>query len=211
MTPGPLTALNRDVGIRTHSIYDLEVTLVAFIKRLISGSRLDNPTVNLAQPDIVTYDPTERAQSLELKVSPRVERGDIPRIVTGEINVDKLPNVPAILVQATKGKVESKSTLITVHILISAYDESPGGNAYQDCQNILDVLTTALTTFGQAAIDHAYPIVLPMEWELMKGELFPHAAAQLTTVWELPSARPGPDDFVGLPSESISIKMGQLE
>jgi len=115
MTPEPVTPPESDLGRRAQSIYDLEKTLVGFLSRLFDSYRLDNPTLNLAQvtgpellePQIVkdpddppvSYDPTERAETLFLKVPPRVERGRVPRNVTGEIMVDKLPDFPSITVQ----------------------------------------------------------------------------------------------------------------
>jgi hypothetical protein len=208
MTPEPVTPPETDYGRRAQSVYDLEVTLVKFLARLFSSYRLDNPTLNLAQPDVVPFDSLQRAQSLELKVTPRVERGRVPRTVTGEIEVDKLPDSPAIIVQVVSAKVEQPSTIVTTRILFNSYDENPNGGGYQDVLNMVEAAALALTSFGQQAIDHAYPIVMPIEWQLLEADCFPHYIAEMTTHWELPSARPMPDaeTFGIVPAEHIEVK-----
>ena len=233
MMPEPVTPPERDLGRRAQSVYDLEKTLVGFLSRLFDSARLDNPTLNLAQetqpmplivepqprlvtePRIVTdpdeapvsYDPTERAQTLFLKVPPRVVRGRVPRTVTGEIAVDKLPDCPAIIVQVVSARVEQQSTFITLRILVNAYDENPDSSGYQDVLNMIETMAIALTSFGQQAIDDAYPIVLPIDWKLVEADTFPHYIGEMTTQWELPSGRPMPDleKFGIIPAEHIEF------
>ena len=204
--PQPIT--NPDFGVRALSAYDLEKTLVAFITQIFSDAyRLDNPKLNLAQPDTVPFDPTGRAQTLEQKVPPQVVRGRVPRSVTGEIEVDKLPDVPAIIIQAVAGTVEKDQTNVTVRILLNAYDENPNSGGYQDLTNMLEALSIALTSYGQGAIDHAYPIILPIEWKHIEAHTFPHFIAEMTTHWQLPSGRPMPDLLEGIiPAEQIAIR-----
>ena len=220
MIPEPVTPPENDTGRRAQSIYDLEKTLCLFIERLLTPYRFDNPTLNLAQataptppivmdPDeVVPFDPTGRAQTLAEKVPPRVERGRVPRTVTGEIEVDKLPDCPAVIVQAVAAKIENDCTQATVRILVNAYDENPDGGGYQDVQNISEAIWLALTSFGQAAIDKAYPIIMPIEWKLVEADTFPHFIAEMTTLWELPSARPLPDSetFGIVPAEHIDLR-----
>lgn len=221
MTPEPVTPPERDLGRRAQSVYDLEKTLCGFLERLLGSYRLDNPTLNLAQatapeqleprivrdPDEapVSYDYTERAQTLFLKQPPRVVRGRVPRTVTGEIAVDKLPDVPAVLVQVVAATIKNDETIATVRIVVNAYDENPDSGGYQDCQNISEAIWIALTSFGQQAIDKAYPIVMPIEWKLVEADTFPHYIAEMTTNWELPSARPLPDPetFGIVPAEHL--------
>jgi hypothetical protein len=222
--PEPVTPPETDLGRRAQSLYDLEVTLVKFLTRLfIDAYRLDNPTLNLAQAtapapahpivvnpdDVVSYDPTQRAQTLMLKVPPRIVRGRVPRTVTGEIAVDKLPDCPAILVQAVSAKVQNDETLVTVRILVNAYDENPDSGGYQDVQNMVEAIAIALTSFGQQAIDQAYPIVMPFTWQLVEADTFPHYIAEMTTEWELPSGRPLPDAeiFGIIPAEHLDIRI----
>lgn len=220
MIPEPVTPPERDAGLRRQTAFDLEVTLVGFLTKLFAGQRLDNPTLNLAQatapePHIVrdpdeppvSYDPAERMQTLALKQPPRVMRGRVPRTVTGEIALDKLPDVPNIIVQAIKAKVEQPSTIVTVRILFSTYDENPDSSGYQDCLNLIEAAAMALTSFGQQAIDQAYPIQLPLEWTLVEPDCFPHFVGEMTTTWELPSARPLPDEtmFGLVPMEQIGL------
>lgn len=206
MTPEPITDPAKDSGRRAQSIYDLEETLVKFLTRLfIDTYRLDNPTLNLAQAtqpeqpisppniDTVSFDPTERAQTLVLKVPPRVMRGRVPRTVTGEIAVDRLPDCPAIIIQAVSAKVENDETVVTVRICVSAYDENPDSSGYQDVQNMIETMAIALTSFGQQALDQAYPIIMPFEWKLVEADTFPHYIGEMTTDWQMPSGRPLPD------------------
>jgi hypothetical protein len=223
MTPVPLTS--PDFGVRAHSVYDLEVTLVKFIKQLVDPYRFDNPTLNLAQqpgafpksydPDSppVSYDPTARAQTLALKVAPRVERGRVPRTVTGEIAVDRLPDVPAILVQAVAATVSladsHTSKNVTARILVNAYDENPDSGGYQDCTNIIEALEIALTSFGSGALNDAYPLIFPIEWKLIEEDTFPHYIAEMTTNWQLPAGRPMPDidPWMLAPGESLEHRL----
>jgi hypothetical protein len=220
----PVTA-QPDFGMRTHSIYDLEATLVKFITDIVDPYRLDNPTLNLAQatapeprivrgPDEppVSYDYTERAQTLALKRPPRVSRGRVPRTVTGEIAVDKLPDYPSITVQAVAAQVRVDVTVVTARIFVHAYDENPDSGGYQDCLNIVEALAIALGSFGQAAIDQAYPIILPIDWNLVENDTFPHYIAELTTMWELPSPRPmpDPDKFPIIPTEHFHFETENL-
>jgi hypothetical protein len=209
--PEPVTPIERDLGRRVQTAFDLEVTLVGFLRNLFVEQRLDNPTVNLAQPAVVPFDYTERAQTLEQKKAPRVERGRIPRTVTGEIDTNRLADVPNIIVQAVKAKVETQSTIVTVRIGFSAYDENPDSQGYQDVLNMIETATIALTSFGQQAIDKAYPIVMPIEWELIEADCFPHFVGEMTTQWELPSARPLPDaeTFGIIPAEHIELRASQ--
>jgi hypothetical protein len=218
--PEPVTPPERDLGRRAQSIYDLEKTLCNFLSRLLDPYRFDNPTLNLSQatapeprivqsPDEppVSYDYSERARTLALKQPPRVVRGRVPRTVTGEIAVDKLPDVPAVLVQCVAATVKNDETIATVRLLINAYDESPDSAGYQDCQNISEAIWIAFTSFGQQAIDKAYPIVMPIEWKLVEADTFPHYIAEMTTQWELPSARPMPDSetFGIVPAEHLDF------
>jgi hypothetical protein len=229
MIPEPVTPSASDFGHRALCVSDLEETLVRFIRNLfIDTYRLDNPTLNLAQqpgafpksynPDDVpvSFDPTARAQTLALKVAPRIERGRIPRTVTGEIALDKLPDCPAIIVQMVSANIENTETFATVKLLLTAYDENPDSRGYQDVQNMSELLWIALTSFGQQAIDRAYPIVMPIEWKLIEPDTFPHFVAEMTTKWELPSGRPLPqadyiDIFPIVPSESINMSMENIE
>jgi hypothetical protein len=210
MKPHPIT--EPDFHVRAHSVYDLEVTLVKFIKQVVAGYRFDNPTLNLAQAtepehpivrDLdqppVSYDPTERAQTLALKQPPRVERGRIPRSVTGEVAIDRLPDFPAVIVQALSGHAEINETTITAKIFVNMYDENPESGGYQDCLNITEALVIALTSYGQGVIDKAYPIVMPIDWKLLDVDAFPHFIAEITTNWTLPSARALPELQLGYP------------
>jgi hypothetical protein len=222
--PEPVTPHERDLGRRVQTAFDLELTLVGFLRNLFVEQRLDNPTLNLAQPSgepivqpLIVHDPdqppvsynvTERAQTLALKVAPRVERGRIPRTVTGEIAIDRLPDCPNIIVQAMKAKIETDSTKVTVRIGFSAYDENPNSQGYQDVLNMIETAAIALTSYGQKGIDDAYPIILPIEWEMIDAECFPHFVGEMTTMWELPSARPLPDSetFGIIPAEHIDLR-----
>jgi len=210
--------------IRLHTAFDLEVTLVAFLARILGGMRLDNPTLNLSQatgpqelivhdPDQppVSYDYIERAQTLALKVPPRVVRGRVPRTITGEIALDKLSDVPNVIVQAIKAKIESDVTIVTVKLCFTSYDENPNSQGYQDVLNMVETAALALTSFGQAAIDKAYPIVMPIEWSLVESDCYPHFIGEMTTQWQLPSARPLPDEesFGIIPGEHLETRVEQ--
>jgi hypothetical protein len=227
MIPEPVTPSALDFGRRAQSVYDLEKTLVKFIAKLLDTYRLDNPTLNLAQatrpdqeplplPDTdeqVTFDPEQRAQTLMLKVPPRVVRGRVPRTVTGEIAVDQLPDCPSVIVQAVSSKIELHDShtqaVTTVRILVSAYDENPNSGGYQDVANMCEAIAIALTSFGQQAIDQAYPIVLPLEWKLIEPDCFPHFVGEITTTWQLPAGRPMPDSetFGIVPAEHLDTRV----
>lgn len=224
MNPEPVTPPSEDTGRRAQSVYDLEVTLQKFLQRLFSGARLDNPTLNLAQatapthpivvnPDnVVSYDPRERAQTLLLKTQPRVVRGRVPRTVTGEIAVDKLSDVPSIIVQAISSKTETSDShnqrIVKVKLCFSVYDENPDSSGYQDVQNMLEAVDIAFTSFGAQAIDQAYPIVMPIEWSIIEADCFPHFVGEMTTSWQLPAARPMPDfEFGIVPAEHVAASV----
>jgi len=209
----PTPVFDVDLGIRTHTSYDLEKTLVAFIQNLFEDAyRLDNPEVNFLQPATVPFDYTQRAEALEGKQPPQVRRGRVPRTVTGEINVDELPNFPAIIVQTISASVRASDTLLTVRIFANAYDENPNSGGYQDCINMMEVMAIAFTSFGQGALDKAYPIVMPFEWKVLEPHTFPHFIGEMLTVWQLPSSRPMPDMdadlFPGIrtPAEHIELR-----
>lgn len=226
MIPEPVTSPAQDFGRRAQSVYDLEKTLVKFITKLLDTYRLDNPTLNLAQasapsqeplplPDTdeqVTFDPAQRAQTLYLKVPPRVVRGRIPRTVTGEIAVDQLPDCPAVIVQTVSCKIELHDShtlsVVTVRICCSAYDENPDSGGYQDVLNMIEAIAIALTSFGQQAIDQAYPMTLPLEWHLVEPDCFPHFVGEITTTWLLPAGRPMPDSetFGIVPAEHVDVR-----
>jgi hypothetical protein len=222
MTPTPITDPATDLGRRAQSVYDLEETLVKFLQRLFNSYRLDNPTLNLgqatqaAQPIIpnplIPFDYKERAQTLELKVPPRIVRGRVPRTVTGEIAIDKLPDCPAIIVQAVSAKVQNDETIATVKLCFSAYDENPDGSGYQDVQNMIEAAAIALTSFGQQALDQAYPIIMPFEWSLNENDTFPHYIGEIVSQWELPSGRPLPDaeTFGIIPAENIELRREEV-
>lgn len=199
MTPTPVTPKEQDYHVRAHTVYDLEVTLVAFIERLVNAARLDNPTLNLAQPGVVPFDYKERAQTLILKVKPRVLRGTFPRTVTGDIAIDKLPEFPAVIIQAVGAHIEKDETAVTARIFVCSYDENPDGGGYQDAFNLTEAIATALTSYGQQALDEAYPIILPIDWKILEADTFPHYVVEMTTQWQLPSGRPMPDRTLGEP------------
>lgn len=188
-----VTPATRDFGVRTPSVYDLEVTLQKFLDKILDPMLLDNPSLNEQQPDTIPFDPIERAQTLLGKIKPRIIRGRIPRTVTGEIAVDKLPDFPHVIVQAVKGKIEQEETHITVRLLFAAYDENPDSHGYQDVLNMIEAAALPITSFGQGALDKTYPIVLPIEWNLIEAETFPHFLGEMVTMWQLPSGRPMPD------------------
>jgi hypothetical protein len=221
--PQPLTS--PDFGVRAASVNDLEITLVKFLQQLFADSyRLDNPTLNLAQsaaplpepriyaPDEppVSFDPEARAQTLYLKVPPRIERGRVPRTVTGEIAVDKLPDCPAIIVQTISARVlladSHTSKVVTVRIMVSAYDENPDSGGYQDVLNMIETMEIALTSYGLGAMDQRYPIQLPIEWKVIEPDTFPHFVGEMITNWVLPAARPMPDLLESIiPGEHIEM------
>jgi hypothetical protein len=206
----PVKLSNPDYGVRSHCVYDLEKTLVAFLKQLFDDAlRLDNPDVNFDQPDTVPFDPTERARTLVAKVPPYVVRGRVPRTVTGELDLSKVPDVPHIIVQAVSAKVNADQTIVTVKLMIAVYDENPNSQGYQDVQNMIEAIAIAFTTFGQGAIDEAYPIVMPIEWQLREENCFPHFIGEMQTNWQLPSGRPLPDmeTFGIIPAEHIELRM----
>jgi hypothetical protein len=220
--PEPITPESHDFHVRPKSLYDLEVTLVKFLQRIFGVYRFDNPTLNLAQsaeptPTPQIYDPDQppvsfdyeaRAQTLALKVPPRIERGRIPRTVTGEIQVDKLPDCPSITVQVISARVEIQSTIVTLKIFVNAYDENPDSHGYQDVLNMIEAIALALTSFGQQGLDQAYVIELPINWNLIEADTFPHFIGEMVTTWEFPSGRPMPDLSEHIvPGEQIEIKM----
>jgi hypothetical protein len=220
--PEPITPQSHDLHVRTKSLYDLEVTLVKFLQRIFGVYRFDNPTLNLAQsaepiptpmiydPDQppVSFDPEARAQTLALKVPPRIERGRVPRTVTGEIQVDRLPDCPAIIVQVVSARVEIESTIVTLKIFVTAYDENPDSAGYQDVLNMIEAIALALTSFGQQGLDQAYVIQLPIIWNLIEADAFPHFIGEMSTTWEFPSGRPMPDlSERVVPGEQIEIKL----
>ena len=207
--PEPVTPPEQDkFKRRVQCIYDLEKTLVTFLYNLFVVMRLDNPTLNLAQPSLVPFDPTLRAQALDLKLAPRIERGCIPRTVTGEVDNTKLADTPAIIVQAVSGQARSDVTIITVRILFVAYDEAPNAGGYQDVLNMIESAAIAFTSFGQQSIDKAYPILMPIDWKLVEADTFPHSIGEMTTQWQLPSGRPLPDaeTFGIIPAEKIELR-----
>lgn len=218
MVPQPLTS--PDFNVRAQSMYDLERTLAKFLRQIVDSFRFDNPTLNLAQqpgaftkeydPDDVpvSYDTTARARTLALKVAPRVVCGCIPRTVTGDISLDKLSDVPHVIVQAVSAHVEIPETIATVRIFVCMYDENPDGGGYQDCLNVAEAIVIALTSYGQGVLDKAYPIVMPIDWKLNENDTFPHYLAEITTKWELPSGRPLPDSdtFGIIPAEHIELR-----
>ena len=104
-----------------------------------------------------------------------------------------MPNVPSIIVQVVSAQVRNDETITTTKILVSAYDENPNGSGYQDVLNMIEALSIALTSFGQAALDKAYPIIMPFEWRLIEAGVFPHFIGEIVATWELPSGRPLPD------------------
>jgi hypothetical protein len=221
--PEPITPESHDFHIRTKSLYDLEVTLVKFLERIFGVYRFDNPTLNLAQPTElvvqplivhdpdqppVSYDYTQRAQTLALKVPPRIVRGRIPRTIAGEIQVDRLPDCPAIIVQVVSARVEIDSTIVTLKIFVNAYDENPDSAGYQDVLNMIEAMSLALTSFGQQGLDQAYVIQLPIIWNLVEADAFPHFIGEMVTTWEFPSGRPMPDLSEHIvPGEQIEIKL----
>jgi hypothetical protein len=215
--PAPLVI--PDFARRAQALNLLEKALVTFIENLfVDAYRLDNPGVNALQasepahpiqpPDTeqVPWDPTGRAQTLQGKVPPQVVRGAVARTVTGEIDLNQVPNVPAINVQAIKARVANDETHVTVRIYVTAYDENPNQSGYQDVLNMIEAMVIALTSWGQMGIDGSYPIILPMEWQLLDNRTFPHFIGEMMTVWQLPSARPMPDpDQTLIPSESLEF------
>lgn len=200
-------------AVPTLTAFGLEQALVRFITTLFGGTyRLDNPTLNLAQPDVVPFDPTERAQTLEQKRAPRVVRGRIPRTITGEVAADKLPDTPNIIVQAVSAKVETPSTFVMARILFSAYDENADSQGYQDVLNMIEATAIALTSFGQGALEESFPIVLPLEWKMIEEDVFPHFIGELSAKFELPSARPLPDlAECFIPAEHIEAHLSNPE
>lgn len=221
--PEPITPKGADFGIRTKSLYDLEATLVIFLQRIFGVYRFDNPTLNLAQAtqpahpiqppeNVVPYDYTERAQTLTLKVPPRIERGRVPRTVTGEIAVDKLPDSPAIIVQVVSARVETESTIVTAKIFVNVYDENPDGGGYQDVLNMIEAISLALTSFGQQGLNQSYVIQLPIHWTLIEHDTFPHFVGEMTTTWEFPSGRPMPDLSESIiPGEQVDVRIQYAE
>jgi hypothetical protein len=238
----PTTLTQPDFGVRTHTAYHLEKKLCAFIQQLFTNTyQLDNPAVNLQQtafdemhdlPQVpkvapliytpsVSYDPTQRAQTLQGKVPPQVVRGRVPRTVTGEIDPSKLPDFPSISVQVVHGHVEKLETHVGVQIYFHAYDEDPNSHGYQDLVNMIEVVALALTSYGQKGIDDAYVIVLPLDWKVPENTLFPHYIGEMTTTWQLPSARPLPDDepfwtnpvgvegLKNIPAEHIDLEVSE--
>jgi hypothetical protein len=77
---------------------------------------------------------------------------------------------------------------------------------------MVEAISIALTSFGQQAIDQAYPIVMPFTWALVEADTFPHFIAEMTTEWELPSGRPLPDSetFGIVPAEQIEFKREEI-
>jgi hypothetical protein len=230
----PIALTQPDNIPRAITAFHLEKSLVAFIAQLFTDTYvLDNPAVNFGQatgpahpivvdPDSVTpYDPTARATSLKGKVPPRVIRGRVPRTVTGEIDGTQLPDFPSIIVQAIEGKVEQRETHVTVRIFLHAYDENPDSQGYQDLTNMIEVIAYALTSYGQAGIDSRFPIVLPLEWKIPDSNTFPHFIGEMHTTWQLPSARPLPDDepyatnpvgvesLGNIPAEHIDVRVSE--
>lgn len=169
----------------------LERTLAAFIKRQLEPYRLDNPQVNLVQPDEVPYDALERHRSLALKVPPTVVCGFLPKTVTGAIDPEKLPGYPFISVRATEGRADWRTATqgydtCTASILIGAYDENPDRSGYQDCLNMIGAIKFEFIRFR--VIDQSYSIIPPLTWALVEADLFPHFVAEMTTQWQLPLA-----------------------
>ena len=230
----PTSLYQQDFGVRPHTAFDLERKLVEFIQQLFTNTyQLDNPAVNRLQPagfqelhdqpqpplpthpivlPSVPFDPVGRAQTLLGKVPPQVVRGRVPRTVTGDLDPSQLPDFPSITVQAITGRVEKLETHVGVRIYFHAYDENPQSQGYQDLTNMIEVVSLALTSYGQKGINDAYPIVLPLEWKIPDEHYFPHYIGEMHTTWQLPSARPLPDYddlFPMIPAEHIDLQASE--
>jgi len=140
--------------------------------------------------DVVLFTGAKNLQGEKLTSTPRVHRGFLPILMTGEID-ESLPKMfPHIVVQFSKANYNFEAGQAEVRIMIGCWDDADDHSGYRDVVNLFQVLVTGLYT--ERHIADEFPLAGPVSCELQQGcELAPMFFGMLTVtlVIETPSSR----------------------
>ena len=140
--------------------------------------------------DVVLFTGAKNLQGEKLTSTPRVHRGFLPILMTGEID-ESLPKMfPHIVVQFSKANYNFEAGQAEVRIMIGCWDDADDHSGYRDVVNLFQVLVTGLYT--ERHIADEFPLAGPVSCELQQGcELAPMFFGMLTVTLDVktPSSR----------------------
>jgi hypothetical protein len=173
------------------SLFGLEETLVSVIAgstgsyKLKSGPPAKDGTYNYIPPSVYS--------------------GYIPAHVTGDTDVNVIPDYPSIIVQATKGRHTYIEGFVTAEIVVGCYNDDLKMRGYRDVLNLIMNITTAL--WQQNPIGNNYSLQEPYEWMMLDSTKHPYYRGHITSTWLINTPSPQRDPITALPYSQFETKV----
>lgn len=121
---------------------------------------------------------------------PKVINGYLPPKRSGSPD-----DVPFILVRAESAKSDEESTVVDVSIVVCAYAGEEDGEVFGHdiVLEIISRIRTALMAIPNQILENRYMLNMPIEWDNVAEQPYPHWQMMMTTHWIMPNARPWSD------------------
>jgi hypothetical protein len=124
-------------------------------------------------------------------VAPRVYTGFIPRDEVGSIIPGEITVYPAIIINARRGTQTEESEIVTVEIMVGAFDDTLDQQGYRDITNLIQRLKDRFREID--IIRERFPVRMPLKWEINRklgaGGLdnsYPYFFGEMQINFELP-------------------------
>ena len=176
--------------LKARSIGDLsaagiEDTLVKFLKFIFEYSALDSENVDGRLEGLA------RTQTLEGKVPPAIWAGYIPLTITGEIDPERIPKYPSVIVSTDYNEFSYQGGLAAVRLFAGTHDMDKEREGRRDCVNIMETIAAALfsadTIDGTVTLCRSDDATRPIRWTMIKGDTFPFFFAEMLAIFMVPT------------------------
>lgn len=151
---------------------------------------LEDALVEFVEQNTYEYRFRSNEQTDEM-VAPRVYTGFIPRDEVGSIIPGEITVYPAIIINARRGEQSTESELVTVEIMIGAFDDTLDQQGFRDITNLVQRLKDRFREID--IIRERFPVRMPLKWEINRklgaGGLdnsYPYYFGEMQVIFELP-------------------------
>lgn len=151
---------------------------------------LEDALVELIEQNTSEYRFRSNEQTDEM-VAPRVYSGFIPRDEVGSIIPGDITVYPAIIVNARKGTQSEESEMVTVEIMVGAFDDTLDQQGFRDISNLVQRIKDRLRE--NDIIRERFPIRMPLKWEINRklgaggqDNAYPYFFGEIQVLFELP-------------------------
>ena len=116
-----------------------------------------------------------------------------PKVFAGYLPLKRSSNdedFPFLLVRAESGTSDGDATVIDLAVIVGCYCDDASMAGYSQCLDVVARIRTALMRLPDQTIEKRYQLRLPIKWENIQEQPFPHWQVEISTTWVCQNPRP---------------------